>query len=239
MPTAIPYDVVRIEGGGYGSVFELLNATSFAKLLIRKEKTVDEVAQMSVGLLKLIHSKKVKPGSMPDMKEVALNWAGFLKDYLPEEEFAKLYALVEAVPQDMHMMHGDYHIKNIMLQDGEVLLIDMDTLCFGHPVFELASMYNAYCGYSATDPAIVEAFLGIDYETACALWEKSLRLYLGTEEEKRLREVENKAKIIGYMRMMRREIRRNGLNTESGRAIIDNCRNVLKELLPKVDTLTF
>ena len=239
VPTAIPYDVVRIEGGGYGSVFELLNATSFAKLLIRKEKTVDEVAQMSVELLKLIHSKKVKPGSMPDMKEVALNWAGFLKDYLPEEEFAKLYALVEAVPQDMHMMHGDYHIKNIMLQDGEVLLIDMDTLCYGHPVFELASMYNAYCGYSATDPAIVEAFLGIDYETACALWEKSLRLYLGTEEEERLREVENKAKIIGYMRMMRREIRRNGLNTESGRAIIDNCRNVLKELLPKVDTLTF
>ena len=38
VPTAIPYDVVRIEGGGYGSVFELLNATSYAKLLIRGEK---------------------------------------------------------------------------------------------------------------------------------------------------------------------------------------------------------
>ena len=38
VPTAIPYDVVRIEGGGYGSVFELLNATSFAKLLIRRKR---------------------------------------------------------------------------------------------------------------------------------------------------------------------------------------------------------
>ena len=239
VPTAIPYDVVRIEGGGYGSVFELLNATSFAKLLIRKEKTVDEVAQMSVRLLKLIHSKTVKPGSMPDMKEVALNWAGFLKDYLPEDEFAKLYALIEAVPQDMHMMHGDYHIKNVMLQNGEVLLIDMDTLCCGHPIFELASMYNAYCGYCAVDHSIVETFLGIDYETACAFWKKSLQLYLGTEEEERFREVEDKAKIIGYTRIMRREIRRNGLNTESGRAVIENCRKVLKELLPKVDTLLF
>ena len=239
VPTAIPYDVVRIEGGGYGSVFELLNATSFAKLLIRKEKTVDEVAQMSVRLLKLIHSKTVKPGSMPDMKEVALNWAGFLKDYLPEDEFAKLHALIEAVPQDMHMMHGDYHIKNVMLQNGEVLLIDMDTLCCGHPIFELASMYNAYCGYCAVDHSIVETFLGIDYETACAFWKKSLQLYLGTEEEERFREVEDKAKIIGYTRIMRREIRRNGLNTESGRAVIENCRKVLKELLPKVDTLLF
>ena len=239
VPTAIPYDVVRIEGGGYGSVFELLNATSFAKLLIRKEKPVDEVAKMSVELLKLIHSKTVKPDSMPDMRAVALNWAGFLKDYLPADQFEKLYSLVEAVPEDMHMMHGDYHIKNIMLQNGEVLLIDMDTLCHGHPVFELASMYNAYCGYCAMDHSIVESFLGIDYETACDFWKKSLQLYLGTEEEERFKEVEDKAKIIGYTRIMRREIRRNGLNTESGRALIDHCRKVLGDLLPRVDTLLF
>ena len=239
VPTAIPYDVVRIEGGGYGSVFELLNATSFAKLLIRKEKPVDEVAKMSVELLKLIHSKTVKPDSMPDMRAVALNWAGFLKDYLPADQFEKLYSLVEAVPEDMHMMHGDYHIKNIMLQNGEVLLIDMDTLCHGHTVFELASMYNAYCGYCAMDHSIVESFLGIDYETACDFWKKSLQLYLGTEEEERFKEVEDKAKIIGYTRIMRREIRRNGLNTESGRALIDHCRKVLGDLLPRVDTLLF
>lgn len=239
VPTAIPYDVVRIEGGGYGSVFELLNATSFAKLLIRGEKTVDEVAEMSVKLLKLIHSKTVKPGTMPDMKAVALDWAGFLKDYLPAETFKKLYALVDAVPQDMHMMHGDYHIKNVMLQNGEALLIDMDTLCHGHPVFELASMYNAYCGYSAIDHAIVEKFLGISYETACAFWRKSLELYLDTEDEDRIENVENKAKIIGYTRIMRRTIRRNGLNTEEGRAVINNCKAVLGELLQKVDTLLF
>jgi len=239
VPTAIPYDVVRIEGGGYGSVFELLNATSFAKLLIQGEKTVDEVAEMSVKLLKLIHSKTVKPGTMPDMKAVALDWAGFLKDYLPAEAFKKLYALVDAVPEDMHMMHGDYHIKNVMLQNGEALLIDMDTLCHGHPVFELASMYNAYCGYSAIDHAIVEKFLGISYETACAFWRKSLELYLDTEDEARIENVENKAKIIGYTRIMRRTIRRNGLNTEEGRAVINNCKAVLGELLQKVDTLLF
>jgi hypothetical protein len=38
---------------------------------------------------------------------------------------------------------------------------------------------------------------------------------------------------------MRREIRRNGLNTESGRALIDHCRKVLGDLLPRVDTLLF
>ena len=231
--------MVRIEGGGYGSVFELLNAVSFAKLLIRGEKTVDEVAEMSVKLLKLIHSKIVKPETLPDMKAVALDWAGFLRDYLPAEEAEKLYALVDAVPQDMHMMHGDYHIKNVMLQNGEVLLIDMDTLCHGHPIFELASMYNAYCGYCVLDHSIDEKFLGIRYETARSLWRKCLSLYLDTEDEARIQSVEDKAKIIGYTRIMRRTIRRGGLETEDGKALIEYCRAVLSELLPKVDTLLF
>ena len=239
VPTAIPYDVVRIEGGGFGSVFELLNATSYAKLLIRGERSAEELAKMSVDLLKIIHGTTVKPGSMPDMRAVALDWASFLKDYLPEDQFEKLYQLVEAVPEDMHMMHGDYHIKNIMLQNGESLLIDMDTLCHGHPIFELASMYNAYVGFSAVDHNAVVDFLGISWETATAFWRRSLELYLGTEDEEHIREVEDKARIVGHMRLLRRYIRRNGLNTDEGRAMIGKCRSVLAELLPKVESLTF
>ena len=239
VPTAIPFDVVKIESGGLGSVYELLNATSYAKLLINKEKTLDEAAEMSIKMLKLIHSKVVKPGSMPDEKAVVLDWVEFLKDYLSDYEYAKLYALVDAVPVDMHMMHGDYHLKNVMLQNGESLLIDMDTLCHGHPIFELASMYNAYVGYSVLDHNIVQEFLGIDFETSCAFWRKSLELYLGTTDETVLQDVENKAKIVGYTRILRRRIRRNGFESEAGRAEIDNCKAILADLLPKIDSLLF
>ncbi len=239
VPTAIPYDVVRIEGGGYGSVFELLNARSFAKLIIGGEKTPDEVAEMSIQLLKLIHSKELRSEILPDMKAIALNWAGFLKDYLPAEQFEKLYSLIGAVPEDAHMMHGDYHVKNIMLQNGESLLIDMDTLCHGHPVFELASMYNAYVGFGLVNPEQLQAFLGIPHDICSAFWRRSLALYLDTDDERRVDEVEAKAKIIGLTRLMRREIRRNGLNREDGRKMIEACHAGLAELLPRVDTLLF
>ena len=239
VPTAIPYDVVRIEGGGYGSVFELLNATSYAKLLIQGKKTLDEVAEMSIQLLKLIHSKQVRSEILPDMKAVALDWARFLKDYLPAEQFEKLYALIDAVPEDAHLMHGDYHIKNVMLQNGESLLIDMDTLCHGHPIFELASIYNAYVGFGLVDPEVLTAFLGIPAETCAAFWRRSLELYLDTADEDRLNEVEAKAKIIGLTRLMRREIRRGGLSREDGRKLIEACRSALAELLPGTDSLVF
>ncbi len=239
VPTAIPYDVVRVEGGGYGSVFELLNAKSFAKLLQTGEKTVDEIAQMSVELLKLIHSTVVKPESMPDMRAVALDWASFLRDYLPAEQAEKLVSLVAAVPEDNHMMHGDYHIKNVMLQNGESLLIDMDTLCHGHPVFELASMFNAYEGFHELDPSGCQDFLGIPKDMASALWQKELRLYLDGADEETVRAVEDKARIVGYTRLMRRTIRRGGLESEKGRREIENYKNRLLELLPRVDSLCF
>lgn len=52
-------------------------------------------------------------------------------------------------------------------------------------------------------------------------------------------EVENKVKVISMVRMIRHEVRRDGLNREDGRKKIEKCREQLAELLPRVDSLTF
>jgi len=239
IPTAISYDVVKIEGGGYGSVYELLKASNFAGLIINKEKSLDEVVKMSIDLLKLIHSKEVDPNSMPSMKERALDWVNFLKDYLPADQHKKLESLVSSVPEDNHMLHGDYHLRNIMYQDGEALLIDMDTICHGNPIFELAFIFNAYRGFSDVGHEHAASFMGLPYETMVEIWRKSLSLYLGTEDKARLDDVEKKAMVIGYARILRREIRRNGLDSEDGKKVVAKAKQFLADLIPAVDTLTF
>ncbi len=237
IPTAIPYDVVKV-GEGYGSVFELLSAKSFAKLLIADPNNLDMCVKLSVELLKKIHGTELKKGDMPDMKVVALGWADFLADYLTADQYEKLHSLIAAVPDDNHMLHGDYHIKNVMLQNGETLLIDMDTLCLGNPVFEFASVFLAYVGFGEVDHEVTKKFLGIPYEMSVEFWEKTLRLYFDTDDEAKLEEIANKAKVVGYARLMRRTIRRNA-DTPEGQAIIANCRTQLARLLPVVDTLCF
>lgn len=237
IPTAIPYDVVKV-GEGYGSVFELLSAKSFAKLLIADPSNLDMCVKLSVELLKKIHSTELKKGDMPDMKTVALGWADFLADYLPAEQYEKLHSLIAAVPDDNHMLHGDYHIKNVMLQDGETLLIDMDTLCLGHPVFEFASIFLAYVGFGEVNHENTAQFLGISYEMGNEFWRKTLHLYFNTDDEAKCEEIANKARVVGYARLMRRTIRRSG-DTPEGQAIIANCRTQLAKLLPVVDTLCF
>ena len=235
IPTAIPYDVVRV-GEGYGSVFELLNAKSFAKLLNDGVKTVDEIAELSVNLLKLIHGTEVKEGTLPEMKDQIMKWVTFLDGHLPAEQYDKLYSLVDAVPVSNMMMHGDCHIKNIMLMNGETLLIDMDTICTGNPIFELAQLHNAYVGFSEIDNEHIKSFLGIDYVTSNKLWHKILSLYLETDDEERIQEVNSKAMLIGTARIMRRAIRRLG-EEELAAKQIEVSRKHIEELLPKIDSL--
>ena len=238
IPTAIPYDVVKV-GDGYGSVFELLNAKSFAKLIKAEPENLDKYVGLSVDLLKKIHSTEVRPGDMPDMRDTVIGWANYVLDYLPDGLGEKLVKMVEDVPVDYHMMHGDYHIKNVMMQNGEVLLIDMDTLCHGHPVFELGSVFNAYCGFSEIDNSISESFLGLPHETAISIWEKTVPLYLGTDDEKIIEDVKNKAMIIGYTRLLRRNIRRKLYETEQGKLENETYKKHLTDLIGKVDKLTF
>jgi anti-sigma regulatory factor (Ser/Thr protein kinase) len=137
------------------------------------------------------------------------------------------------------MIHGDYHTKNLQLTGDEVLLIDMDTLATGHPVFELAFMYNAFIGFGEYDPKSIVEFMGFDNDTAKLFWRKSLACYLETENEDQIRSVEDKARVVGYTRMIRRSIRRGGLETEEGRAEIELWKKHLLELLETVDTLVF
>ena len=238
IPTAISYDVVRV-GDSYGSVFELLNAKSFSNILAAEPDKMDWCVEEYVQLLKKIHSTLVPAGKLPDIKETVTKWVKFMKDHLPEASYEKLKQLVDEVPHDDHMIHGDYHTKNVMLQNGEVLLIDMDTLAVGHPIFELASIYNSFIGYSEYNHQNVLGFQGFDFDTATRFFRKSLAAYLGTDREEKIREVEDKARIIGYTRMIRRSIRRNRQETEDGRAEIELWKQELIKLLEKTDTLLF
>ena len=188
-------------------------------------------------MLKCIHSVEVEDGLVPDMKEIALSWADFVSEHIPSEQASKLRTLIEVVPKVNKLMHGDYHTNNIMVQNGEPLLIDMDTLCMGHPVFELGSMFNAFVGYSELRHENMMDFFGYNFETAGKFWDLVLKMYLGTEDEAICQSVADKAMIIGYTRMLRRAIRRP--HEADSPEKIARCKEMLELLLNKVDDLTF
>lgn len=234
--TAIPYGIVRV-GNGYGTVTELLDAVNVTKLICDDPVNIEKPVEYYVDLLKSIHSVEAEEGAFPDMKETALNWADFVADYIPKAQSDKLRAMIEALPQKNTLLHGDYHTSNIMIQNCDPLLIDLDTLCVGHPVFELGSMYNAFIGFSELDRNVVKEFLGYDFDTAKSFWHMALQKYLGTTDSELCEAVENKARVIGYTRLLRRSIRRPEDDVAQDK--IAHYRKKLIEVIDKVDTLEF
>ena len=234
--TAIPYDVVKV-GDYYGSVAEMLSAKSIAKLLRADPESLEENVAIYTELLKRIHGTPVKPGEMPAIKETGVNWAEFLQPYLPAEQWEKLLTMMKAMPENEFMIHGDYHANNVMIQNGEPLLIDMDTVAYGHPIFEFASIYLGFVGYCECNHAGTMDFYGLPYEITTKIWETLMNRYF--EDEAVRMDVTRKAQVIGYARMMRRTIRRNGLNTPDGQELIALCKQRLSELLPLVEQLYY
>lgn len=238
VPTAIPYDIVRV-GNLYGSVFELLEATPVSKLISSGELTVEEAADMMVGLLHQIHQTQLPTEGMVDKREDALDWARFITPHLDASLAERLLELISQIPQPNTMLHGDYHVKNVVVQNGESLIVDMDTVGFGHPVLELAGMYSAYVGYGEADGTVISDFLGIPLEAAHELWQLQLKRYLNDADEATIRAIEEKAMVISATRVIRRCIQHEEMDADLRRRLFAIHRARLETLVPRIDSLAF
>ena len=227
--TAIPYDVVKVDGM-FGSVFELIDCKSITKWILEDPDNKEEYIKVFVDMLKEIHSTDVKPGLLPSEKKVALGWTDYLKGHIDDEHLNKLVKLVDEVPESDKMIHGDYHSNNVHYNKKESILIDMDTIAVGNPIFEFGCIYNAYQGFGITDHTRIEKFLKLSYDTATEIFTRTVQLYFGVDD---ITDVLNKCKVVGLTRVLRRTLKREPENTE----LIEESKKQLLEAIDAVDSI--
>lgn len=200
IPTAIPYDIVKV-GDLYGSVFELLNSQSIPKLIV-EGANVEKLVRDSVNVLKKIHSTELPSHELPSQKDKKIAWAKDCAEYLPTETLNQLISWIESIPDTNTMIHGDFHIKNMMLQNGELLLIDMDTLSTGHPIFELGAIYATYARFACVNENNPQEFLGISYEQSKKILELTFEYYFEGQPQEYKEKMMESAKIISCLEVL-------------------------------------
>lgn len=237
IPTAIPYDIVKV-GELYGSVFELINSSSLQKLII-DGADIDKLAKETVEVLKKIHSTKLEEGELPSKRKEKIEWAKDCSNFLPDKTGKRLIELLEKLPETNTMIHGDFHIKNIMKQNDEILLIDMDTISVGHPIFELGAIYATYEGFASVDKNNTLDFLGIPLEQSQVFLRLTYKYYFEGKSQEYIEEVISKAKIICYLQILwiRSKFMEEG--NEIHKQDIEFAKNYLIENVEKINTLEF
>lgn len=228
LPTAIALQIVKV-GEHYGTIFELLDATSCSKFVNESSKNTDDFIDKAVKILKYMHSREIKDGTLPDMKQLTFGYLEKVKSFLDKDTYDKVHKLISEVPDAKTLIHGDFHLKNQLMVGNDLMLIDMDTLCVGDPIFELASVCNSYFEFSYLDSRSVEDFLGISVDKARYIWLQISRKYYSdlndVEYEKRC----NKARVLGCMRALH-FFHKRGYPQET----FDHCLKDLNEALTKI-----
>ena len=238
LPTAIPFDLVKVKEGGYGSMFELINSQPLNDLMRKHPEDNDKYIQMYASLLKQMMSLTIDdPSSIPDKRDNAKEWFDLLKKekVFDEATLIKLEKLINSIPDDNHLVHGDFHVKNIMMQGDEPLLIDMDTLGHGHPIFEITAFFLTYIGYPSTEPGNVEAFLGIKDEVAKKLFKYSIDYVYSDRSEQEREEIIEKCSLLGYMWLMYKTI----IFEKENKKRFEHARIKVLELIDKYQSLKF
>jgi uncharacterized protein (TIGR02172 family) len=143
VPTAISYDVVSC-GTRSGVVYELLDAELFSAVIRKDLGNLDRYARMLSDTAKTLHAAKGDKTILPDLKH---RLRGIIRDvgYLfTSEESEYLMEKLEALPDSDTCVHFDLHSSNIMMQNGELVIIDMGDFSTGSYLFDIGLIFVIY-----------------------------------------------------------------------------------------------
>ncbi|MCR4923027.1 MAG: HD domain-containing protein [Lachnospiraceae bacterium] len=236
IPTAISFGIVSV-GNKYGALYELVESETVSALVSRNPGQAENYAKLMAELAKVIHGIRVSEDDpFPD---ISLRMIEYIKSgvfYESEELAERCIRLIEKLPKSDNLIHGDFHSGNVFIQNGEPILIDMDRVSRGRPIIEISDLYYFYVILGEENPSVVEDFMGFSYEVSKKFFYSFLKYYLDTEDEKRLKEVMEKASILCYARLIRK-LYKKGKPALEERTRINGYLKRIADLTEKYDSI--
>ena len=196
VPCVIAYDVVKC-GDSYGIVFEMIRSDTLGHAMVEEPERFDEYMDKYVALARELHSATLANGVR--IKDELHERVPNLKPWCTEEEMELLHSLIEEMPDEECIIHGDFHPGNIMIQDGELLLIDMPEVTVGPEIWELTAIYRdlvaAPSNFQERVRALMEKSTGMPVELLKKTGISFFERYMGIDEK----EIEELFKKLGLM----------------------------------------
>lgn len=173
VPTAISYEVVSC-GTRSGVVFEMLRAELFSAVIRRDLANIDLHAKRLADLAKVLHASKGDRATLTDLKDRFRGYIPRMKGVLSPDEIAFMLERLEAVPDADTCVHFDLHSSNVMVQDGELVIIDMGDFSVGSNLFDIGLIYLIY---GIPELGVCQMATKIEPEHGLRFWEAFERHY--------------------------------------------------------------
>ena len=199
VPTAISFDLVDCGDGRRGVVYETIKSKSLGETIQSNPELMEELTDKYIAQLNLLHSIHTDNpvfGSMKDNYRMQVENAS---KHLTEEEGKMLEMVLDALPEGDILVHGDAHTKNVMIQNGEMLWIDMEGMSAGHPIYDLISIAAILNGVR-NDDKMTMGICGMDVATVLKFRQCFVKKYFKTEDPEMIQRYDS---MIEALRLIR------------------------------------
>ena len=180
IPTAISFDLVDCGEGKRGVVYEIIKSSTLGENIQKDPIRMEELTEKYIEQLNLLHSVHTDNPVFGSAKDSYRKQVENASKFLTEEEGELLKQILEALPEGDRLVHGDAHPKNIMIQNGEMLWIDMEGMSVGHPIYDLISIAVILNGMRTDEMSI--GICGMDNTIVKSFKDCFIRKYFKTED---------------------------------------------------------
>lgn len=155
----------------------------------------------------------------------------------------RLTSLACAVDNPHALVHGDVHLRNVVVRKGKLALINLELAGFGHPLFDLAVAYSRIMFDTQAGRTPRGVTRDVADRTISSLWDALIKTYFAdvnqTERAELMRQIEVLAEVDHCcFRHAMAHVGEEG-PTDRQRERLSICEQHLGELLPHVRRLGF
>ncbi len=127
---------------GTGIIYERIKGITLSEVMQENKTDLFQLGERYGCIVKSLHQQTVEGIRLPRVREKMKRVIEAGADFLTAGDIEEYTGYIELVPERERLLHGDIAPVNIMVEEGQMYIIDVPMVMVGNPLFDLLQPYS-------------------------------------------------------------------------------------------------